>query len=193
MEGDGSLDRVVTFARLDDRDMPTTWVMTWFRSGVRPESIPLEKHPFSYPRLVGTVDADRDGGDEIFVKVNDHLYHSGGSPIVGIFTFHRDELRRVQENGEPFEADINGVSNYGTGLRCEDVDEDGDPELVLIRVSSALSDRPRWSLTTYEWAGASVVQKGTQSGRMRREGYPDPRVSAYYELRCFELNPPYPY
>lgn len=194
IDGDGNVDEVEVVAELAEDRLPVAWQLRVDSRGSL-VSVPLGPgHDFSYPELIGTTDAEGDGRDEIFIKVFEHIYHSGGAPVVGIFRFSERGLVRVRERGRGvLNIDIGGVSHFGQGLRCEDRNGDARAELVLTRIDSATSPRPRWSETIYRWRGSEVIRVGTRSGRIERQGYTDPDVYAFYQLQCNEIDPPFPY
>ncbi len=148
----------------------------------------------SYPRAIGAVDADGDGVDEVFVKVYDHLYHSGASPVVGIFRMEGSRLVRVRARGQgPLEISVGGIVNFGEGLECSDMTGDGRPDLVTLRVDEATDDSPHWVKHVYAWRGTDVELVETLRGRLRVDGPTDPKIRRFYHLVCKELDPPPPY
>ena len=196
VDGDGRDDLATVFAQVNQKNMPSSWwlVVETTTDQVWDVTWRLQPGKFSYPRMVGLADATGDGDDEVFVKVSDHLYHSGASPIVGVFGFSKEGLfRYIDERGEPFTIDVGGVSHFGQGAECRNVDGDSASELVKLRVDSATSDRPRTSETVFEWRGQRLVQGKTVRGRITRDGPTDPKVFRYYQFRCGELDPPFPY
>ncbi|MDQ4143811.1 MAG: hypothetical protein M3198_08750 [Actinomycetota bacterium] len=147
----------------------------------------------SYPVVLGAVDADEDGLEEVFVKVLTHEYHAGATYEVAIFAARSNDIFRIKADGEAFSLAVGGVSTFGEGVECRDVDEDSEPELVLLRVDYVASAIQRWSERIYEWKSRSLELRARREGRFAKTGYEDPLLWRYYSLRCFSLNPPYPY
>ena len=160
-------------------------------TGKRRVTLPDE---FTRPEVVGVTDADSDGDDEAFVNVVDHVYHGGTTSVLGLYGWDGDVLARVRDTrGRPLDMPVGGVSNFGEGLDCRDVDGDGTPELQLLRIDSASSARSRWIEQVYRWRGGALDLVRTVRGSLRREGFTDPRVLRFYELHCGRLDPPYPF
>jgi hypothetical protein len=194
LDGDGRPDEVVVYALLDRRHLPRTWHIRGLLSRAGEQSLPLDAKSPSYRTVVGAVDADGDGRDEVFVKLFDHIYHSGASPVVTLFGVEKGRFEAVRtEEGDPLLIDVGGVSSFGRGVECDDVDGDGALELVVLGIENAVSERPRWRKFVYEWTGNRVRLEDVRQGRLEREGFTDPRVLRFYELRCRSLDPPYPY
>ncbi|MDQ4124804.1 MAG: metallophosphoesterase family protein, partial [Actinomycetota bacterium] len=149
---------------------------------------------FTNVQVVGATDADGDGDDEVFVNVGDVVYHGGSTSVLGLFALRGETLERVTDaDGTPFDLPVGGVSNFGEGVECRDVDGDGAPELQLLRIDSATSARSRWIEQVYRWRGDDLALVRTTRGTLRRQGYTDPRVLRFYELHCGRLDPPYPF
>lgn len=196
VDGDGRDDVATVFAQVNQKRMPLSWWLVVETSTDQPLDVTWRLRPgkFSYPRMVGIADANGDNRAEVFVKVSDHLYHSGASPILHVFGMGDEGLfRYFDERGEPFTIDVGGVSNFGTGAECKNGDHDPALELVKLRVDSATSDNPRTSETVFEWRGQRLVQGKTVRGRIERDGPTDPDVFRYYQFKCGELDPPFPY
>ncbi|MDQ3987546.1 MAG: hypothetical protein M3280_13745, partial [Actinomycetota bacterium] len=120
--------------------------------------------------------------------------HSGASPVVGLFRFDQGRMHRVRIRGDgALRIDVGGVSNFGRGLECKDVDGDGRRELILLGVYNALRERPQWHKTIYEWQGDALVLVDKRRGRLTRQGYSDPDVFRFYHLTCGDFDPPDPF
>ncbi|HEX2296006.1 MAG TPA: metallophosphoesterase [Actinomycetota bacterium] len=149
---------------------------------------------FTRPEVVGAADADGDGDDEVFVNVVDFVYHGGTTSVLGLFALRDGDLERVTDaRGRPLDVPVGGVSNFGEGLECRDLDGDGVPEIRLLRIDSASSARSRWIEQVYRWRGEELKLVRTVRGTLRRRGFDDPRVLRFYELHCGALDPPFPF
>lgn len=186
--------RLISYALLDERGLPTEWRLRVTRDG----GAPLDQRvgigsPTSYPRVLGTADADRDGLDEAFVKVLTHLYHSGATHEVAIFGVARGRLFRVRVDAVPLRFPVGGISTFGEGAECRDIDLDGTPEFLLLRVDDAFGEFQRLSRRIYRWKDRSLEFVEREEDRMAKTGYADPLLYRYYSLRCFDFEPPFPY
>lgn len=190
LDGDGASDTVtLEEAGARRRDL----VATLATGEVVTATLPRVDR-FTNPQVVGATDVDGDGDDEVFVNVVDFVYHGGTTSVLGLFALHGEALERVTDPaGDPLDLPVGGVSNFGEGVECRDVDGDGTPELQLLRIDSATSERSRWIEQVYRWRGDDLVLAETTRGTLRRQGYTDPRVLRFYELHCGRLDPPYPF
>ena len=195
-DGDGLADKFSVFAYLDPKGFPIDWNIRLDLRGKPGATFALiPADGFTYPEAVGATDADGDGDDEMFVNVADHVYHGGTTSVLALYRMLPGALVRVDgPGGKPLDIAVGGVSNFGEGLECRDLDGDGTPELQLLRIDSASSARSRWSVQVYRWTdegSLELVEK--KRGTLRRRGFTDPRVLRFYELHCGRLDPPYPY
>ncbi|MDQ3914026.1 MAG: metallophosphoesterase family protein [Actinomycetota bacterium] len=155
---------------------------------------PLTVDEFTRPQLVGATDTDGDGDDEAFVNVLDHVYHGGTTSVLELFAWRGGDLVRIRHaRGGAFQIPVGGVSNFGEGMECRDLDGDGTPEVQLLRIDSASSARSRWIEQVYRWRGDELELVRTKRGTLRRRGFTDPRVYRFYELHCGRLDPAYPF
>jgi hypothetical protein len=191
--GRGSQELIV-YALLDLDGFPREW-----RFILKARNRMVLEDPFpdgsatSYPRILGAADADRDGVDEAFVKVLTHSYHSGATHEIGIFGIQGGRIFRVRADGVPLRFPVGGVSTFGEGAECRDVDLDGDAEFLLLRIDYVFGEIQRWSERVYEWTDRSLEFARREKGRMAKTGYYDPLLYRYYSLRCFDFEPPFPY
>ncbi|MEA2432784.1 MAG: hypothetical protein QOG54_241 [Actinomycetota bacterium] len=148
---------------------------------------------WSYPVIVGSEDADLDGVDEAFIKVITHLYHSGATNELAIYGFRNGRFFRVKRDGEPFVFQVGGVSVFGEGAECRDVDTDGTAEFLLLRIEGVTNDFQNVSERIYRWKNRSLIFMKRTAGVFAKTGYSDPLLFRYYSLRCFSLDPPFPY
>jgi hypothetical protein len=184
----------VVYARVDGSGIPKEWR---FRLDRPDDSSIDEPAPVgsrsSYPLILGSEDADGMGLDEAFVRAVTHSYHSGATFEVALFGVENGEFFRVQERGKRFAIPVGGVSVFGEGGECRDVDLDGDPELVLLRIDYVSEEVQRWSERIYEWSDRSLRLARRREGRFAKTGYNDPLVLRFYSLRCFGFEPRFPY
>jgi hypothetical protein len=103
------------------------------------------------------------------------------------------EFFRVRLDGAPSAFQVGGVSTFGEGAECRDVDLDGDAEFLLLRVDDVFGEVQRFSERIYEWRARSLHFVRRDEGRMAKTGYSDPLLYRYYSLRCFDFEPPFPY
>lgn len=184
VDGDGRADRVFVFALVDDVGKPRVW-RSLAQVGGETVAGPSFSRKAHGPQAIAAVDADGDGADEVFVKVSDHLYHSGASHIVGILKLHDGALVQVAERGAgPLNADVGGVTRFGEGVECADGAR--GPELRILRTEAANDAYTRWdwSRKVYRWRGASLVYVETRRGTLRTDGYNDPDRYRFYRLQC---------
>ncbi|HEY7876398.1 MAG TPA: hypothetical protein VIG64_14880, partial [Actinomycetota bacterium] len=179
---------LISYALVGEEGYPRRWRLRV----MRPDGEWLEEPIYagsatSYPRLLGTADANDDGSDEAFVKVATHSYHSGATHEIAIFGVRPRDIYRVQIDGRPSLFQVGGVSTFGEGVECRDVDLDGDPELVLLRIDFVFGEIQRFSERVYEWEGTGLRFSSRREGRMAKTGYNDPLLYRYYSLRCFDF------
>ncbi|HEY6295686.1 MAG TPA: VCBS repeat-containing protein [Streptosporangiaceae bacterium] len=137
------------------------------------------------PTIAGSVDADRDGHAEIFVKVS-----SGASTqFWAIFKLVGRQIRQVNIQGQPVRLAVGGSLTHQGGFRC-----DGD-RFVTLNEGTELPGYIKWRYErdTYAWSGAELVilSKGTGQLTSPRPGDPP---AAYSGVSCGNLPqyaPPY--
>jgi hypothetical protein len=177
------VQKLIVYAELDEQRMPLGWRVRVTRA----DGEPLDEtfhygSAFSYPEVLGAEDADGRGLDEAFVKVITHSYHSGKMHEVAIIGVRAGHVFSVQADGEPFTFEVGG-----------DVDADGTPEFLRLRVDGVFGDIQTWSERIYRWKDRSLVLEREKRGRFAKTGYFDPLLWRYYSLRCFTFEPPFPY
>jgi hypothetical protein len=193
-EPDQGRQYVIAYAQLGDDGLPRRWRLGITRAGgTRHDEVIYAGSSTSYPRILGAADADGDGSDEVFVKVVTHHYHSGATHEIAMFGVRERDIFRVQMDGTPSLLQVGGVSTFGEGAECRDVDLDGDPEFVLLRIDDVFGDVQRFSERVYEWRDHALHFSSRSEGRMAKTGYSDPLLYRYYSLRCFDFEPPFPY
>ena len=197
-DGDGAHDTMRISAQLDRDGFPRAWTMEvslasgtelspaepWWPKQTAQAPPPDAPWWVGYPEVLAALDADGDGSDEALVKLIEDVLHGGSIPKVALFAVREDALVQVARDGEPLAFAVGGVSNYGEGMRCPDEDGDEMSELVLVRVENAVSERPRWVRSIHEWTDGGLRHVRTRSGNMTRDGFPDPDIAAFYQLRC---------
>lgn len=194
LDGDGSPDRVAVYAVLEGAK-PKRWSLDVRLETGSFASVALAGSRHSYPVLVGAVDADADGDDDLFVKLFDHLYHGAGQAVMRIFQWDGSALVPVRRHGKPLDFRVGGVTQWGEGAHCDDVDDDGRPELILHRIETHDHAFKRWVWReqVFTWRGSRVDLVDRRSGAIVPDAYIDPRVRFYYGFSCGSLDPPYPY
>ena len=185
---------LIVYARTDTARMPTEWHMRVTRDGTTPlDDVVDIGSAASYPVVVGAEDADGAGLDEAFVKVVSHTYHSGKTYELGVFGVNRGRVFQVESDGEPFVFQVGGVSVFGEGAECRDVDGDRKPEFLLFRVDGVTNYMQTWTQRTFEWKDRSLELIDRTEERFVKSGYTDPLLLRAYSFRCLTLDPPYPY
>lgn len=188
LDGDGTLETVAVIAALKPDGYPRHWHLDVFsgpdRSSLRAGvSFPRNEH--SYPKLIGAADLDGDGADEIFVKVLDHLFHSGGSQVVEAFHLpDRGTLEPVRVRGEgPLTFTVGGLTRFGEGAVCE------APMFTLVRIDAVDLHYTRWEVSrrTYRFEHGKLVRSGGSHEILRTSDFNDPAVDPFYRLRCGAL------
>lgn len=191
LDGDRLPDRFVVFAALGDGGMPASWKATALLGNgfevpavAIPTGAAVEGQSDLYPRVVGTFDADHDGRDEVFVKLTGIVYHIAVSHIAGIFDLVNGSIRQVALKGDgPWHFFTGGTSRRGQGVVCATAH--GRPVLLVRLIQVVPPERWAWTESAYRWANGHL-----ERGAVRRGFYPqsvsiaDPRVTAFYALRC---------
>ena len=183
LDGDGGRDRFFVFARVDESRMPRAWgLRAELSSGVIARTTLRSIPSSTYPRLVRAVDADGDGGQELFVSVLDHLYHSGGTEELAIFSVESDGIEEVRIRGDgPMRIAVGGLTHFGSGARCDVAAQ----KLVVFELSDVNTGRfPDVTERVYAWKGDALELMTTRHRRLHTREYGDPRVYRYYTLRC---------
>ncbi len=193
-DGDGSSDDLTVFAGLDSGGYPSSWfARLHLANGETIEEKLTIGSKFGYPIVLGAVDANGDGDDEAFVRTGTHLYHSGATHDVGIFVLDGSGLSQVREARAPFEFEVGAISYFALGAECRDIDFDGSPEFVVLRIDGVINDVQRWSERIYRWKGDSLVFEERLHGRLAKTSYSDPLLRRFYGLACFSFDPAAPY
>lgn len=188
------IQELIVYAQVDARGMPVDW-----RVRVTRDSAPPLDEPFdfgsksSYPLVLGAENADERGPEEAFVKVLTHSYHSGKTHEVAIFGVRGGHVFAVEADGAPLVFQVGGVSYFGEGAECRDVDMDGTPEFLVLRVDGVFGDVQTWSERIYEWKARSLTLEREKRGHLAKTGYHDPLLWRFYSLRCFSFDPPFPF
>jgi len=130
------------------------------------------------PTIVGSVDADRTGHAEIFVKVS-----SGASTqFWTIFTLVGRQIRQVTIKGQPVRLAVGGTLTHQGGFRC------ADGQLVTLTEGTELPGYIKWiyQRDTYAWSGAGLILLSKRAGQVTsaRPGSPP---AAYSGVSCGDL------
>lgn len=182
------------YAFADEGGLPVEWHIHVTRDAGDAIDEPVDIGTrFSYPRVLGAADADGDGLDEVFVNALTHLGHGGQTNEVTMFGVDRGRIFRVRADGVPLLFPVGGVSTFGEGAECRDVDFDGKPEFLLLRVDYVFSPIQRLSERVYEWVDRHLELVRRNKGRMAKTGYLDPLLWRYYSLRCLDFEAPFPF
>jgi hypothetical protein len=127
------------------------------------------------PTIAGSVDADRDGHAEIFVKVG-----SGASTqFWAIFKLVGRQIRQVTVQGQPVRLAVGGTVTHQGGFRCDGA------QFVTVTEGAEVPGYTRWiyERDTYAWSGAELVLLSARTGQVTsaRPGSPP---AAYSGVSC---------
>ena len=130
------------------------------------------------PTITGSVDADREGRAEIFVKVS-----SGASTqFWTIFKLVGRQIRQVTLGGQPVRLAVNGSLTHQGGFRCDSA------QFVTVNEGVVLPSYTRWvyERDTYAWSGAELILLRARTGQVTgaRPGSPP---AAYSGVSCGDL------
>ena len=126
------------------------------------------------PTIAGSVDADRDGHAEIFVKVG-----SGASTqFWTIFKLVGRQIRQVTIQGQPVRLAVNGSVTHQDGFRCNGT------QFVTVHEGVA-RNYTTWSYErdTYTWEGSTLVFASKQTGQVT-SAQPASPPAAYSGVSC---------
>jgi hypothetical protein len=145
------------------------------RRSVRFTGGPVRPGNTAAPTIAGSVDADRDGRAEIFVKVT-----SGASTqFWTIFKLVGPQIRQVTVKGQPVRLAVGGSLTHQGGFRC-----DGDA-FVTATEGAELPGYTKWiyERDTYAWSGAELALVSRRTGQVTgvRPGSPP---AAYSGVSC---------
>jgi len=129
------------------------------------------------PTIAGSVDADRDGHAEIFVKVG-----SGASTqFWTIFKLVGRQIRQVTIQGQPVRLAVNGSVTHQDGFRCNGT------QFVTVHEGVA-RNYTTWSYErdTYTWEGSTLVFASKQTGQVT-SAQPASPPAAYSGVSCGDL------
>jgi hypothetical protein len=129
------------------------------------------------PTIAGSVDADRDGHAEIFVKVD-----SGASTqFWTIFKLVGRQIRQVTMQGQPVRLAVGGSVTHQDGFRCNGT------QFVTVHEGVA-GNYTTWSYErdTYTWEGSTLVFVSKQSGQVT-SAQPGNPPAAYSGVSCGDL------
>ena len=130
------------------------------------------------PTMAGSVDADRDGHAEIFVKVG-----SGASTqFWTIFKLVGRQIRQVTVQGQPVRLAVNGTLTHQGGFRCDGA------QFVTVNEGTLLPGYVKWRYerATYAWSGAKLVLLSVRTGQVTSPRPGDP-PAAYSGVSCGNL------
>ena len=127
------------------------------------------------PTIAGSVDADRNGHAEIFVKVS-----SGASTqFWTIFKLVGQQIRQVTIKGKPVRLAVGGSLTHQGGFRC------AGATFVTVTEGAEIPGYTRWiyERDTYAWSGGELVLLSARTGQVTsvRPGSPP---AAYSGVSC---------
>ncbi len=195
LDGDGATDRFSVFARIDGGGRPTSWEALAVIGGRPTPAVEVptgQGVPYVYPRVLAAYDMNGDGRSEVFVKLSAILYHGGGQQILGLYDVVGGRIHPVDVRGQsdPLVFHVGGIGGYGDGGLC--TRRDGHPVFLLRHIQRRAPLDWQSRERTYRWVGQGTLAltglaRGTQPGSVYIN---DPRVHAFYQLRCGPLLAP---
>ena len=130
------------------------------------------------PTIAGSVDADRDGHAEVFVKVD-----SGASTqFWTIFRLVGGQIAQVTVKGTPLRLAVGGSVTHQDGFRCLGA------KLVTVAEETAPPNYIVWTYQrdTLAWERSALVVVSEQTGQIRSSRVAVP-PAAYTGVRCGDL------
>ena len=144
------------------------------------------------PNDPGVFDLDGDGRDEVLLSL---FQSAAGRSFIRLFVWEGDALRELTATGESpdsprrqalvygdaawsgfesFEFIVGGSGGFGGGLRCANVDDDAERELIL-RFYRYATDPEFYQATevVYDLEGAQATERGSQSNTVPAETIDD--------------------
>ena len=121
----------------------------------------------------GSVDVDRDGHAEVFVRVG----QGASTSTLRMFTLTGSALAPVDSEGAPLLLVLGGSVTHGDGFSCTEAGR-------LVVRSAESDDGTAFTITTttYRLAGAAAVRLSRTTAKAT--GMDDPRVRAAYQVDC---------
>jgi hypothetical protein len=123
--------------------------------------------------MAGSVDVDRDGHAEVFVRVS----QGASTSSLRMFAYNGTALRPIDTEGQPLLLVIGGSVTHGDGFACTDAGR-------LVVRSAESNDGTAFTVTTttYRLSGGAAVRVSHAS--TKATGMEDPRVRAAYQVEC---------
>jgi hypothetical protein len=190
LDGDGTPDRFVVYARLANR-MPASW---WAEAIVDGNATPAMRLPFGQavggddtvsPRAVGAADANGDGHADAFVMLSAELFHSGAQPIDAIYDVRDGRITAATSGGRLFLFRTGGISRYGQGAVCGQA---GDTHTFTLGHVEQVPGAWAWTKRIYDWRGLTLMPGAASGGRLPANlVINDPRIFHFYRLICGSL------
>lgn len=184
LDGDGSVDRLLTYALVHPNGIPETWHGRVDLASGDASSLSFPEELVQSPvRPEAAVDLDGDGDQEILTRIWQ------GASEMGVSVVMLDEAGSLilarMASGSVLEIAMSGSVGHGSGGTCRDLDSDGTRELVLRNISyDDTSEAYEWRETTYRWEGPTLLQVRVDRGTIRRD---DPKRYRYWTFSCGEF------
>jgi hypothetical protein len=193
LDGNGRRERFLVYARLGAHRKPQSWWAVAVLAGgpSRPAPVPTGQGvPDIYPRVIGAADANRDGRQEVVVKLSGILYHVGGQQIAGMFGVRNGRVRLVSIAGRGrLVFRLGGISRYGDGALCSV--RGGRPVFTIRHIEQVLPSSWRWTERPFGWHGLVLHPSEPRTGLLPVTlPVTDPRVEPFYQLRCGAIREP---
>ena len=183
LDGDGQADRVQIRPHSSSRH-GSPYMAPWVlranltrlgrQSAVFRADRDLGEGPPLATRLIGILDMDGDGADEVVVQ---HT-HGASTAFWTIFKVSGGKVRQVTADGEPVSLAVGGSVGHLDGFRC------AQGRLVSYGAGLASdSKHARWLRVRYAWRGATLAQTDSQRGRKTADDF-----DAYGDVHCHGLS-----
>jgi hypothetical protein len=185
-DGDGSPDTFLVFAVMGADRLPRKWFFGLRTSNGLEIGRLHAGNAFTYPRVVGVADVDRDGRDELFIKAFDLAGHGTNWQQLNLLVARDGRLQVVTYEKEPLALRVGGPSRTGEGVGCSD----GDLELLRAESQSRQNTDWDYSIRRFEIVGTKARLKDRRTGELELADYNDPSLDPFYRLECSGLRYP---
>jgi hypothetical protein len=155
------------------------------RQAVRFTAGPVLPGDTGAPTIAGSVDADRDGHAEIFVKVD----AGASTQFWTIFKLAGKQIRQVTSQGRQVRLAVGGSVTHQDGFRCDGA------QFVVVGEGTNPPAYTSWTYErdTFAWSGAKLVRISKRTGQVTSNPPGNP-PSAYSGVSCGglpQLAPPH--
>jgi hypothetical protein len=126
------------------------------------------------PSILGVVDADQDGRQEVFVNPGRHVF---------VLVLAGCELQPVvNKDGQPYAFSV-GFEDTGTGVGCVDANHDGKRDLVGLKGGDPVGGKVAWSRTIVTLQGTQARNGATDNGTYTSPA-DDAAIALLHKVTC---------